>query len=61
MMYYNIFKKKKWKKRISNANFCNVHPQTYLVPYAATIGDDLILMDDNCRPHCANLVNDFLL
>ncbi|GFU61667.1 transposable element Tcb2 transposase [Trichonephila clavipes] len=30
------------------------------VPYAATIGDDFILMDDNCRPHRANLVEDFL-
>ncbi|GFV37544.1 transposable element Tcb2 transposase [Trichonephila clavipes] len=25
------------------------------VPYAAAIGDDFILMDDNCRPHRANL------
>ncbi|GFX83629.1 transposable element Tcb2 transposase [Trichonephila clavipes] len=25
-------------------------------PYAAAIGDDFILMDDNCRPHRANLV-----
>ncbi|GFV42712.1 transposable element Tcb2 transposase [Trichonephila clavipes] len=31
-----------------------------VVPYAAAIGDDLILMDDNCRSHCANLVEDFL-
>ncbi|GFV25868.1 transposable element Tcb2 transposase [Trichonephila clavipes] len=31
-----------------------------LVPYAAAIGDDFILMDDNCRPHRANLVGDFL-
>ncbi|GFT92766.1 transposable element Tcb2 transposase [Trichonephila clavipes] len=31
-----------------------------VVPYAAAIGDDLILMDDNCRPHRANLVEDFL-
>ncbi|GFU03289.1 transposable element Tcb2 transposase [Trichonephila clavipes] len=30
------------------------------VPYAAAIGDDFILMDDNCRPHRANLVEDFL-
>ncbi|GFX23469.1 transposable element Tcb2 transposase [Trichonephila clavipes] len=30
-----------------------------VVPYAAAIGDDFILMDDNCRPHCANLVEDF--
>ncbi|GFT46373.1 transposable element Tcb2 transposase [Trichonephila clavipes] len=30
------------------------------VPYAAAIGDDFILMDDNCRPHHANLVEDFL-
>ncbi|GFW26136.1 transposable element Tcb2 transposase [Trichonephila clavipes] len=31
-----------------------------VVPYAAAIGDDFILMDNNCRPHCANLVEDFL-
>ncbi|GFY27916.1 transposable element Tcb1 transposase [Trichonephila clavipes] len=30
-----------------------------VAPYAATIGDDFILMDDNCRPHRANLVEDF--
>ncbi|GFU51085.1 transposable element Tc1 transposase [Trichonephila clavipes] len=31
-----------------------------VVPYAAAIGDDFILMDDNCRPPHANLVEDFL-
>ncbi|GFX78151.1 uncharacterized protein TNCV_5134981 [Trichonephila clavipes] len=31
-----------------------------VVPCAAAIGDDFILMDDNCRPHRANLVEDFL-
>ncbi|GFX69790.1 transposable element Tcb2 transposase [Trichonephila clavipes] len=31
-----------------------------VVPYTAAIGDDLILIDDNCRPHRANLVEDFL-
>ncbi|GFW76015.1 transposable element Tcb2 transposase [Trichonephila clavipes] len=31
-----------------------------VVPYAAAIGDDFILMDDNCRQHRANLVGDFL-
>ncbi|GFV31694.1 transposable element Tcb1 transposase [Trichonephila clavipes] len=31
-----------------------------LVPYAAAIGDDFILMDDNCRPHHAYLVENFL-
>ncbi|GFW02777.1 transposable element Tcb2 transposase [Trichonephila clavipes] len=31
-----------------------------IVPYAAAIGDDLILMDDNCKPPRANLVEDFL-
>ncbi|GFX72754.1 transposable element Tcb2 transposase [Trichonephila clavipes] len=29
-------------------------------PYAAAIGYDFILMDDNCRPRRANLVEDFL-
>ncbi|GFY32207.1 transposable element Tcb2 transposase [Trichonephila clavipes] len=32
-----------------------------VVPYAAAIGDDFILMDDNCRPPRANLEEDFLL
>ncbi|GFY16681.1 transposable element Tcb2 transposase [Trichonephila clavipes] len=31
-----------------------------VVPYAAAIGDDFILMDDNCRAHRTNLVEDFL-
>ncbi|GFT22176.1 transposable element Tcb2 transposase [Trichonephila clavipes] len=31
-----------------------------VVPYPAAIGDDFILMDDNCRPHRANLLEDFL-
>ncbi|GFX59486.1 transposable element Tcb2 transposase [Trichonephila clavipes] len=31
-----------------------------VVPYAAAIGDDFILMDDNCRLHRANPVEDFL-
>ncbi|GFT45994.1 transposable element Tcb2 transposase [Trichonephila clavipes] len=31
-----------------------------VVPYAAAIGDDFILMENNCRPHRANLVEDFL-
>ncbi|GFX35849.1 transposable element Tcb2 transposase [Trichonephila clavipes] len=30
-----------------------------VVPYAAAIGDDFILMEDNCRPHRVNLVEDF--
>ncbi|GFT60107.1 transposable element Tcb2 transposase [Trichonephila clavipes] len=32
-----------------------------VVPCTAAIGDDFILMDDNCRPHRANLVEDFVL
>ncbi|GFY03095.1 transposable element Tcb2 transposase [Trichonephila clavipes] len=31
-----------------------------VVPYAAAIGDDFILMDDNCRSHRANQVENFL-
>ncbi|GFV85619.1 transposable element Tcb2 transposase [Trichonephila clavipes] len=31
-----------------------------LIPYAAAIGDDFILMDDNCMPHHANLVEDLI-
>ncbi|GFU79259.1 transposable element Tcb2 transposase [Trichonephila clavipes] len=31
-----------------------------VVPYAAAIGDDFILMDDNCRPSRANLMEDSL-
>ncbi|GFU53720.1 transposable element Tcb2 transposase [Trichonephila clavipes] len=34
--------------------------RTIVVPYAASIGYDFILMDDNCRPPRANLVEDFL-
>ncbi|GFX07862.1 transposable element Tcb2 transposase [Trichonephila clavipes] len=34
--------------------------RSIVVPYATAIGDDFLLMDDNCRPHCANLVEDFL-
>ncbi|GFU46528.1 transposable element Tcb2 transposase [Trichonephila clavipes] len=30
-----------------------------VVPYAAAIGDNFILMDNNCRLHRANLVEDF--
>ncbi|GFU45454.1 transposable element Tcb2 transposase [Trichonephila clavipes] len=30
-----------------------------VVPFTAAIGDDFILMDDYCRPHRANLVEDF--
>ncbi|GFS88339.1 transposable element Tcb2 transposase [Trichonephila clavipes] len=30
-----------------------------VVPYAAAIGDDFILMDGNCRSYRANLVEDF--
>ncbi|GFW87967.1 transposable element Tcb2 transposase [Trichonephila clavipes] len=29
--------------------------RSIVVPYAAAIGDDFILMDDNCSPHRANL------
>ncbi|GFS58206.1 transposable element Tcb2 transposase [Trichonephila clavipes] len=31
-----------------------------VVPYAAAIGDDSILKEDKCRPHHANLVEDFI-
>ncbi|GFV31298.1 transposable element Tcb2 transposase [Trichonephila clavipes] len=31
-----------------------------VVPYAVGIGDDFFLMDDNCRPHSANLMDDFI-
>ncbi|GFU69641.1 transposable element Tcb2 transposase [Trichonephila clavipes] len=34
--------------------------RSIVVPYAAAVGDVFILMDDNCRPHHANLVEDFL-
>ncbi|GFW89085.1 transposable element Tcb2 transposase [Trichonephila clavipes] len=34
--------------------------RSIVVPYAAAIGDYFILMDDNCRPHRANQVEDFL-
>ncbi|GFV66875.1 transposable element Tcb2 transposase [Trichonephila clavipes] len=31
-----------------------------VVPYAAAIGDDFILLDDKCKPHRANLVENYL-
>ncbi|GFY12444.1 transposable element Tcb2 transposase [Trichonephila clavipes] len=31
-----------------------------VVPYAAAIVGDFILMDDNCKPHRANMVDAFL-
>ncbi|GFX45087.1 transposable element Tcb2 transposase [Trichonephila clavipes] len=32
----------------------------YVHPYAAAIGDDFILMDDNARPHRARIVEEYL-
>ncbi|GFV82714.1 transposable element Tcb2 transposase [Trichonephila clavipes] len=32
----------------------------YVRPYAAAIGNDLILMDDNARPHRARIVEEYL-
>ncbi|GFV14315.1 uncharacterized protein TNCV_807471 [Trichonephila clavipes] len=32
----------------------------YVRPYAATIGNDFILMDDNARPHRAGIVEEYL-
>ncbi|GFV57427.1 transposable element Tc3 transposase [Trichonephila clavipes] len=32
----------------------------YVRPYAAAIGNDFILMDDNARPHRAGIVEDYL-
>lgn len=29
-------------------------------PYVAEIGDEFVLMDDNTRPHCARLIDNFL-
>ncbi|GFV56519.1 hypothetical protein TNCV_2276571 [Trichonephila clavipes] len=29
-------------------------------PYAAAIGDNAMWLEDNCKPHLANLVNSFL-
>ncbi|GFY11236.1 transposable element Tcb2 transposase [Trichonephila clavipes] len=64
-----------WRDRGSRNNLAFVHASVrfggggvlvdeilrpIVVPYSAAIGDDFILMDDNCRPHCANLVKDFL-
>ncbi|GFX62529.1 transposable element Tcb2 transposase [Trichonephila clavipes] len=41
----------------------SVHPDNrriFIWRDRGTIGDDFILMDDNCRPHRANLEEDFL-
>ncbi|GFV97136.1 DDE_3 domain-containing protein [Trichonephila clavipes] len=35
------------------------HP--YVRPYAAAIGNDFILMDDNARPHRARIVEEYLV
>ncbi|GFT32355.1 transposable element Tcb2 transposase [Trichonephila clavipes] len=40
--------------------YCDEILRHIVVPYAAAIGDNFILMDDNCRPHRANLVEDLL-
>ncbi|GFW04996.1 transposable element Tcb2 transposase [Trichonephila clavipes] len=54
------------QKHLRSATGTTVSTQTVrnrlhgVVPYAAAIGDDFILMDDNCRPHRANLVEGFL-
>ncbi|GFU79719.1 transposable element Tcb2 transposase [Trichonephila clavipes] len=32
----------------------------YVRPYAAAIGNDFILMDDNARPHRARIVEEYL-
>ncbi|GFV98998.1 transposable element Tcb2 transposase [Trichonephila clavipes] len=42
-------------RRYRNENF-----RPIVVPYAAAIGDDFILMDDNCGSHRANLVENLL-
>ncbi|GFV52844.1 transposable element Tcb1 transposase [Trichonephila clavipes] len=34
--------------------------RSIVIPYAAAIGDDFILIDDNCKPHRGNLVENFL-
>lgn len=31
-----------------------------VIPYAAAIGEDFVFMDDNARPHCAQITNQFL-
>ncbi|GFV91611.1 transposable element Tcb1 transposase [Trichonephila clavipes] len=60
-----------WRDRGSRNNPAFVHESVrfgggdeilrpIVVPYAAAIRDDFILMHDNCRPHRANLVEDFL-
>ncbi|GFU79556.1 DDE_3 domain-containing protein [Trichonephila clavipes] len=35
-------------------------PDPYVRPYAAAIGNDFILMDDNARPHRARIVEEYL-
>lgn len=32
----------------------------FVRPYAGSIGDNFILMDDNARPHSARVVNQYL-
>ncbi|GFT06009.1 transposable element Tcb1 transposase [Trichonephila clavipes] len=49
-----------WRDHGSRNNPADGILRPIVAPYAATIGDDFILMDDNCIPHRANLVEDFL-
>ncbi|GFS67275.1 transposable element Tcb2 transposase [Trichonephila clavipes] len=49
-----------WRERSSRNNPADEILRPIVVPYAATISDYFILMDDNCKPHRANLVEDFI-
>ncbi|GFV74648.1 uncharacterized protein TNCV_5130901 [Trichonephila clavipes] len=44
----------------SAKNALNELLRPIVVPYAAAVENDVMLMDDNCRPHRYNLVDDFL-
>lgn len=45
---------------LTAVRYCNEILDVYVRPYAGAIGPDFILMDDNARPHRANITNQFL-
>ena len=46
---------------LTNRQYMDEILRPIVVPFAAAIGDHFILMNDNCRAHRANSLNDFLL
>ncbi|GFS59054.1 transposable element Tcb2 transposase [Trichonephila clavipes] len=49
-----------WNGALIGCRYRNEILRAIVVPYAAAIGDDFMLMYENCRPYRTNLVDDFL-